>query len=187
MERAALSSLSRDDLVALVLTQHARIEAQAQEIVALTARIAALESRLEGPAKTPDNSSVPPSKGQKADLPAGRRKRRRRGHPGVTRALAEHRPDRCGHARGLPALRPRSWPDRPAGHSRLRPHRSAVDAPDGDAHPPPSWHLPVLPQAGSGAGVGGVRSPARRSAPASSPWCCICTSPRRSGSSGCPA
>jgi transposase len=110
MERAALSSLSRDDLVALVLTQHARIEAQAQEIVALTARIAALESRLEGPAKTPDNSSVPPSKGQKADLPAGRRKRRRRGHPGVTRALAEH-PDRivtatlaacphCAHALG---------------------------------------------------------------------------------------
>jgi transposase len=56
----------------LVLTQHARIEAQAQEIVALTARIAALESRLKGPAKTPDNSSVPPSKRQKADLPAGR-------------------------------------------------------------------------------------------------------------------
>ena len=149
MERTAFSSLSRYDLVALVLTQHARIEAQAQEIVALTARIAALESRLEGPAKTPDNSSVPPSKGQKADLPAGRGKRRRRGHPGVTRALAEH-PDRivtatlaacphCTHALG---------PDRPAGHSRLRPHRSAVDAPDGDAHPPPSWHLPVLPQAG---------------------------------------
>ena len=81
-----------------------------QQIVALTARIAALEARLEGPAKTPDNSSVPPSQGQKADLPAGRRKRRRRGHAGVARALAEH-PDRivtatlpacphCAHALG---------------------------------------------------------------------------------------
>ena len=56
------------------------------------ARIAELKSRLSAPPKTPDNSSTPPSKGQKANLP-DRVKSRRGGRPGVSRALSEH-PDR---------------------------------------------------------------------------------------------
>ena len=132
MNRAALSSLSRDDLIALVLAQHAQIESQARQVVALTARITELEARLGGPAKTPDNSSVPPSQGQKPNLPAGSKKQRRRGHPGVTRALADH-PDRiitatlaacphCDHALGLADL-----PDIHAcDHIDLPPIRPAV-------------------------------------------------------------
>ena len=92
MNRAALLSLSHDDLIALILAQQAQIEAQAQQISILTARIAELETRLAAPAKTPDNSSIPPSKGQKSNLP-DRPKKPRGGHPGVARALAEH-PDR---------------------------------------------------------------------------------------------
>jgi transposase len=103
----ALVSLSRDDLIVL-------IEAQARQIVALTARVADPEARLGAPPKTPDSSSVPPSKGQKPNLPGGTKKRRRSGHPGVIRALADH-PDRmitatlaacppCDHALGLEDL-----------------------------------------------------------------------------------
>ena len=79
MDRATLLSLSRDDLIGL--------------IEALTARIAELEARLGNPPKTPDNSSLPPSKGQKPNLPDPGRKKPRPGRPGVARTLAEH-PDR---------------------------------------------------------------------------------------------
>ena len=92
MNRAALLSLSHGDLIALVQAQQAQIQAQAQQISVLTARIVELEGRLAAPAKTPDNSSIPPSKGQKSNLP-DRPKKPRGGHPGVARALAEH-PDR---------------------------------------------------------------------------------------------
>ena len=78
MNRAVLQSLSKDDLIALVL--------------ALAARVSALEAKLATPAKTPDNSSLPPSKGQKPNRP-DRAKKGRHGRPGVARALAEH-PDR---------------------------------------------------------------------------------------------
>ena len=96
MDRDALLSLSKDDLVVLILAQHAQIQA-------LSARITDLEARLAGPPKTPDNSSTPPSKGQKPNLPK-RPKKPRRGRPGVARALAEHpdvtidaRLDACPH------------------------------------------------------------------------------------------
>jgi transposase len=79
VDRATLLSLSRDDLIGL--------------IEALTARIAELEARLGNPPKTPDNSSLPPSKGQKPNLPDPGRKKPRPGRPGVARTLAEH-PDR---------------------------------------------------------------------------------------------
>lgn len=86
MDRAALRTVSRDDLITL-------IEAQAQQIAALTARITELESRLAAPTKTPDNSSLPPSKGQKPNLPDPGKKKPRPSRPGVARALAEH-PDK---------------------------------------------------------------------------------------------
>jgi transposase len=93
VNRAALTPLTRDDLIALVLTQHAQIEAQAQQLAALTARIAALEAKLANPPKTSDNSSLPPSKGQKPNLPEPGKKTPRPSRPGVARALAEH-PDK---------------------------------------------------------------------------------------------
>jgi transposase len=87
---AALANFSRDDLIALILAQHEQIAAQAQQISALTMRIAELEAKLTAPAKTPDNSSLPPSKGQKPNLPEPAEKKSRPSRPGVARALAEH-------------------------------------------------------------------------------------------------
>ncbi|HXY34492.1 MAG TPA: hypothetical protein VEI07_09715, partial [Planctomycetaceae bacterium] len=54
-----LSLLSHDRKDAL-------IRALMAQVAALTARVAELEAKLGAPPKTPDNSSVPPSKGQKA-------------------------------------------------------------------------------------------------------------------------
>ncbi len=57
----------------------------------LKARVAELEAKLKRPAKTPSNSSVPPSRGQKANRPAGEKvqKRTKASHPGVGRQLSE--------------------------------------------------------------------------------------------------
>jgi transposase len=55
-------------------------------IVELTARVAELEAKLGLPAKTPDNSSVPPSKGQKASEPS-KPKAKENPHAGAHRPL----------------------------------------------------------------------------------------------------
>lgn len=59
-----LSHAEKDALILALWTQ----------VQSLTARVAALETRLNEPPKTPDNSSLPPSKGQKANQP-GKAKR----------------------------------------------------------------------------------------------------------------
>ena len=51
------------DKHALIATLLARIEPRTAANGLLIARIAELESELDQPPKTPDNSSVPPSKG----------------------------------------------------------------------------------------------------------------------------
>jgi transposase len=66
------------------------------QLQAALARIGELESRLarlEKPAKTPDNSSLPPSKGQKSDQPPDGNKPPRKSRPGFGRTL-EPNPDR---------------------------------------------------------------------------------------------
>ena len=85
MNREALLAFSKEDLVALILAQEVQIDA-------LAARVAELEAKLNAPPKTPDNSSIPPSAGQKPNHP-DRLKKPRRSRPGVSRSLAEH-PDR---------------------------------------------------------------------------------------------
>ena len=62
MTRPDLSRLSPEEKDALIL--------------ALLDRVAALEARLGQPPKTPGNSGVPPSRGQKADRPPRRREPR---------------------------------------------------------------------------------------------------------------
>jgi len=57
----------KDALIAALL---ARIDALVAQNAALVARVAELEARLGLPPKTPDNSSVPPSKNQKPSEPA---------------------------------------------------------------------------------------------------------------------
>ena len=65
----------------------------ADQIAALQARVAELEARLDVPPKTPDNSSLPPSRGQKENRPEKPSKKRRKGHLGAARKLAGN-PDR---------------------------------------------------------------------------------------------
>lgn len=92
----ALSQLPRDDLIALILSQADVISRQAGQIEALTKRVEELEAKLRKPPKTPDNSSTPPSRGQKPNR-GGRRAARKKGRPGAFRALSEH-PDRVVEA-----------------------------------------------------------------------------------------
>ena len=68
-----LSKLSHAEKDRLILALFARLAEAQDRIAAQDARIAALEARLEAltrPPKTPDNSSRPPSQGQKQDRPA---------------------------------------------------------------------------------------------------------------------
>src|SRR5208282_5288890 len=82
MTPEALDSLSKQELIALIL-------AQQEQIRQLMARVAELEAKLNLPPKTPSNSSLPPSKGQKANQPE-KAKKLRKGRPGVARKLAEN-------------------------------------------------------------------------------------------------
>src|SRR5918998_838530 len=77
-----LSKLTETEKDALILALWAQVQT-------LTARVAALEARLSQPAKTPGNSSLPPSKGHKANRPEQARPLR----PVVTRV--EHYLGRC--------------------------------------------------------------------------------------------
>src|ERR1700748_3453727 len=87
------SLLARSDgLRAQVAGRDERIDELLAQVKALNARIAELEAKRGGPPKTPDNSSLPPSRGQKANAEPPVVKRRRKGRPGVARELAE-KPD----------------------------------------------------------------------------------------------
>jgi transposase len=78
-----------DRLLAQMAARDARIDELLAQVKALNARIAELEAKQGKPPKTPDNSSLPPSRGQKANAEVPAVKPRRKGRPGVTRALAE--------------------------------------------------------------------------------------------------
>jgi transposase len=79
-----------DHLVAQISTREERIDELLALVKAQNVRIAELEAKLGGPPKTPDNSSLPPSRGQKANAEPPTGKRRRKGRPGVARKLAEN-------------------------------------------------------------------------------------------------
>jgi transposase len=84
MDRSALDSLDKEALIRLIL-------AQAETIERLSKRVAELEAKLNLPKKTPDNSSTPPSKGQKPSASASGMnegaKKRSKSHPGAHRPL----------------------------------------------------------------------------------------------------
>lgn len=84
-----LTSAEKDALILSLLPLVGQLEAALARITELEARLALLEK----PAKTPDNSSLPPSKGQKASQPPDGRKPPRKSRPGFGRAL-EPNPDR---------------------------------------------------------------------------------------------
>jgi transposase len=78
-----LSSSEKDALITALLAQ---VQAQAEQIAGLTARVAELEAKLNLPPKTPDNSSTPPSRGQKANGD-GKAKAKSKPHAGAHRPL----------------------------------------------------------------------------------------------------
>ncbi len=98
-----LSQLTHEEKDALIRALWAQVQA-------LTVRVAELEVKLDGPPKTPDNSSLPPSKGQKPNLPEKSKRHGPRpgslGRMGGGRALTvtpdeivSARPARCVHCR----------------------------------------------------------------------------------------
>jgi len=93
IDLSKLSHAEKDRLILSLLPLVAQSEAAQARIAALEKRLAALEQ----PPKTPDNSSLPPSKGQKPDRASGD-KPPRKSRPGVSRAL-EPNPDRIVDAR----------------------------------------------------------------------------------------
>lgn len=125
MTREALELLGKDELIALVL-------AQVEQNAVLTARVAALEAKLGLPPKTPDNSSLPPSQGQKPNRAERRAAQSRKGRPGTFRRLAAN-PDRVVEARAAAcphcahALTPADQPGFHAyDHIELPPIRAVV-------------------------------------------------------------
>jgi transposase len=116
-----LAGLSREELLGRLARQAEVIGRQQAELAEREAaierrdeKIRALEEELllfRRPAKTPGNSSVPPSRGQKANRVAGRRRKPgpKRGHVGISRVRSEAdiviecRPSACaGCGAGLP-------------------------------------------------------------------------------------
>src|SRR5688500_3716413 len=79
-----------DRLLAQNAAKETRIDELLVQVKALNARIAELEAKLGQPPKTPDNSSLPPSRGQKANAEPPATKPPRKGRPGVARQLAEN-------------------------------------------------------------------------------------------------
>ena len=57
------------ELVVLVESQSVIMSSQVAKITRLEKRVAELENKLCKPPKTPNNSSLPPSAGQKPNLP----------------------------------------------------------------------------------------------------------------------
>jgi transposase len=85
-----LSTLSHAEKDTLILALFAQLAAAHERIAVQDARILALEARLDEltrPPKTPDNSSKPPSQGQKRDRPSPTDRPVRKSRPGVGRAL----------------------------------------------------------------------------------------------------
>jgi transposase len=89
-----LERLSRDELLELVRRQREELAEREAAIERRDETIRALEEELaqfRRPARTPENSSVPPSRGQKAnrDGARGRKHGPKRGHGGVSRVRSE--------------------------------------------------------------------------------------------------
>src|SRR5688572_11423123 len=79
-----LSSSEKDALIAALLAQ---VQAQAEQIAVLMARVAELEAKLNLPPKTPANSSLPPSRGQKANGDGSKGQPKGKAHSGAHRPL----------------------------------------------------------------------------------------------------
>jgi len=93
VDLSKLTAAAKDELILSLLPLVGQLEAALARIAELEKRLAAFER----PPKTPDNSSLPPSTGQKSARPTDD-KPPRKSRPGVGRAL-EPNPDRIVDAR----------------------------------------------------------------------------------------
>jgi transposase len=89
IDLSKLTVAEKDALILSLLPLVGQLQAALARIAELEARLASLEK----PPKTPDNSSLPPSNGQKSDQPTDGSKPPRRSRPGFGRML-EPNPDR---------------------------------------------------------------------------------------------
>src|SRR3954463_14433327 len=94
MAEDELAGLSREELLELVRRQHEELAAREAAIERRDEKIRELQEELaqfRRPAKTPENSSVPPWRGQKVNRVQGRRRKLgpKRGHVGVSRVRSE--------------------------------------------------------------------------------------------------
>ncbi|HKH47070.1 MAG TPA: IS66 family transposase [Thermoanaerobaculia bacterium] len=94
MEGDELGGLSREELLGLVRRQQEELAEREAAIERRDEKIRALEeelSQFRRPVKTPENSSVPPSRGRKANRVErrGRKPGPKRGHVGVSRERSE--------------------------------------------------------------------------------------------------
>ncbi len=89
IDLSKLTAAEKDALILSLLPLVGQLEAALARIAELEARLALLEK----PPKTPDNSSLPPSKGQKPSQPPDGRKPSHKSRPGFGRAL-DPNPDR---------------------------------------------------------------------------------------------
>ena len=112
MPPETIDSLDKDSLKPLLVSLLKQNEQLLDQVKTLLARIAELEARAGQPPKTPTNSSLPPSRGQKANVTtaASGDKKRRKGRPGVARELCQNpdktldvRAERCVCGTALPA------------------------------------------------------------------------------------
>jgi transposase len=121
MDRDSLDSLDREGLIGVILTQFQAIERFVADLAAVRSENAELRAKLDQPPKTPDNSSVPPSRGQKPSAWAKDRPKRkphagahRPLHPDPTRTrdILATSCQRCGADVSQAAQRPRESYDR---------------------------------------------------------------------------
>jgi transposase len=114
MDREALGGLSREELLELLLRQVELVGRQQEELAVREAAIGRRDEKIREleeelaqfrrPVKTPENSSVPPARGQKSNRVErrGRKAGPKRGHVGVSRlrrapdVVVECRPGACG-------------------------------------------------------------------------------------------
>ena len=86
MDRDSLDSLDREGLIGVILGQVQAMDRFVAELAAVRSENAELRAKLDQPSKTPDNSSVPPSRGQKPSAWAKNRPKRKP-HAGAHRPL----------------------------------------------------------------------------------------------------
>src|SRR5207253_1329972 len=96
VDLSKLTAAAKDELILSLLPLVGQLEAALARIAELEKRLAAFER----PPKTPDNSSLPPSTGQKSARPTGDKPPRKSRPGGLSALRPRHRAGAVGRADG---------------------------------------------------------------------------------------